>query len=92
VTGSSTTNGAWGGNNFFSTVAAYTEDGVTANGANSRCAINCSNNNAVYSFHTAGATVSFADGSVKFLAKAIDIPTFAALVTAAADDLPTGDY
>jgi prepilin-type N-terminal cleavage/methylation domain-containing protein/prepilin-type processing-associated H-X9-DG protein len=45
------------------------------------CAINCSNNGAVYSFHTGGANVALADGSVRFLNRNIGIGTMAALVT-----------
>lgn len=47
------------------------------------CAVNCSNKGAVYSFHSGGANVSLADGSVRFLNQNIGISTMAALVTRA---------
>lgn len=57
------------------------------------CAINCTNDRAVYSFHTGGANAVFADGSVHFLKAAIDIRVFARLVTRAGGEVvPAGDY
>jgi prepilin-type N-terminal cleavage/methylation domain-containing protein len=47
------------------------------------CAVNCSNNGAAYSFHTGGANVALADGTVRFLRQDIGIRTMAALVTRA---------
>jgi prepilin-type N-terminal cleavage/methylation domain-containing protein/prepilin-type processing-associated H-X9-DG protein len=52
-----------------------------------RCAINCTNDRAVYSFHSGGAMVGFADGSVRFLKEAIDIRVFAGLVTRAGGEV-----
>ena len=40
-----------------------------------------------YSFHTGGMNALFADGSVHFLAQAIDIRTFAALLTRAGGEV-----
>src|SRR5262245_27504828 len=45
------------------------------------CAINCSNNGAAYSFHSGGANLAFADGTVRFLRQDIGIRMMAALVT-----------
>ena len=61
-------------------------DGATKPGA---CAINCTNDREVYSFHPAGANAVFADGSVHFLKAGIDIRTFAALVTRAGGEVVT---
>src|SRR6266851_4664286 len=56
------------------------------------CAINCTNDREVYSFHPGGANVVFADGHVHFLKESIDIRIFAALVTRAGGEVPAGDY
>jgi prepilin-type N-terminal cleavage/methylation domain-containing protein/prepilin-type processing-associated H-X9-DG protein len=59
--------------------------GSTADGAvqPGRCAINCTNQREVYSFHPGGANALMADGSVRFLKAGIDIRAFARLVTRA---------
>ncbi len=57
------------------------------------CAINCSNNREIYSFHPGGANVAFADGSVRFLKESIPIRVLAALVTRAGEEVVSGsDY
>jgi prepilin-type N-terminal cleavage/methylation domain-containing protein/prepilin-type processing-associated H-X9-DG protein len=46
------------------------------------CAMNCNNlQGDIYSFHTNGANVCFADGSVHFIQSSIPLATLAALVT-----------
>lgn len=45
------------------------------------CAVNCTNDREVYSFHSGGANVAFVDGHVRFLSASIDIRIFARLVT-----------
>ena len=37
------------------------------------CAINCSNNNEIYSFHPGGAQGVVGDGSVRFIAETVDM-------------------
>jgi prepilin-type N-terminal cleavage/methylation domain-containing protein/prepilin-type processing-associated H-X9-DG protein len=57
------------------------------------CAVNCTNNREVYSFHPGGANAVFADGSVHFLKAAIDIRVFASLATRAGGEVVSaGDY
>src|SRR5262245_18987710 len=57
------------------------------------CAVNCTNNREVYSFHAGGATVVFADGRGRFLRAGIAIQVFAQLVTRAGGEVaPEGDY
>jgi prepilin-type processing-associated H-X9-DG protein len=51
------------------------------------CAINCTNEQEVYSFHPTGANAVFADGSVRFLKAGIDIRVFAALATRAGGEV-----
>lgn len=46
------------------------------------CAMNCNNlNGDIFSFHTGGANIGFADGSVRFVSQSVTIQTLAALVT-----------
>jgi prepilin-type processing-associated H-X9-DG protein len=54
------------------------------------CAVNCTNDREVYSFHTGGANVVFADGSVRFLGADISIRVFAKLVTRDGGEVVSG--
>lgn len=63
-----------------------TPDGAAKPGP---CAINCTNDRELYSFHPGGANAVFADGSVHFLNAGMDIRTFAALVTRAGGEVVT---
>jgi prepilin-type processing-associated H-X9-DG protein len=63
-------------------------DGATVPGP---CAINCTNNQQPYSFHTGGANFLFADGSVHFLSTGMDIRVLAALATRAGGEVVSGD-
>jgi prepilin-type N-terminal cleavage/methylation domain-containing protein/prepilin-type processing-associated H-X9-DG protein len=54
------------------------------------CAVNCTNAAEVYSFHTGGANVVMADGSVHFLTDSTNINILAALLTRSGGEiLPT---
>jgi prepilin-type N-terminal cleavage/methylation domain-containing protein/prepilin-type processing-associated H-X9-DG protein len=81
------TGGGWADEQGVMTLHGYTFNGTTSGGP---CAINCSNDNEVYSFHTSGANLAFGDGSVRFLSAAIDITSFAALVTRNAGEVVSG--
>jgi prepilin-type N-terminal cleavage/methylation domain-containing protein/prepilin-type processing-associated H-X9-DG protein len=62
--------------------APFSLDGSTPDGGiPGTCSINCSNNSEIYSFHTGGANVVFADGSVHFINQSINLCTLAALIT-----------
>jgi prepilin-type N-terminal cleavage/methylation domain-containing protein/prepilin-type processing-associated H-X9-DG protein len=86
---SGTTSGAgWGDPN-----AEYGLDGTNpANGSSmpGTCAINCNNDNEVYAFHTGGANIMFADGSVHFVTSTINIVTFGAIITAQGGEVVPG--
>jgi prepilin-type processing-associated H-X9-DG protein len=80
--------GAWGGCQI--TIKGSTPPDYTRPG---RCALNCTNQQEIYSFHAGGANIVFADSSVRFLKADIDIRTLAALVTRAGDEVVSaGDY
>jgi prepilin-type N-terminal cleavage/methylation domain-containing protein/prepilin-type processing-associated H-X9-DG protein len=69
--------------------------GATADGSDffGRCAVNCTNDREVYSFHPGGANVAFADGRVRFLKASIDIQVFSRLVTRAGQEIVSdGDF
>lgn len=57
------------------------------------CGINCTNDNAIYSFHPGGAQTLFADGSVHLLPHSLSIEILASLVTrAGGEPRPAGAY
>ncbi|HEY7154592.1 MAG TPA: DUF1559 domain-containing protein [Gemmataceae bacterium] len=80
------TGGPWASRNLLWTRGA-TPDGTAFYGS---CAINCTNDREVYSFHTGGANVVFADGSVHFLHAGLTIRVFARLVTRAGGEVISG--
>jgi prepilin-type processing-associated H-X9-DG protein len=83
------TGGPWASRNLLFGRGA-TQDGAAFFG---ECAINCTNDREVYSFHAGGANAVFADGSVHFLKNAIDIRVFAQLVTRAGGEVVSNsDY
>jgi len=85
VPGAYVSGGAWvGGPLTFG--QGSSPDGVTQPGP---CAINCTNDREVYSFHPGGANTAFADGSVHFLSAGIDIRIFARLATRAGGGVAT---
>lgn len=62
-------------------VAGFDKSAPTKSPMFGTCAVNCSNNNEAYSFHSGGVTSVFADGSVHFINQNISILNFASLVT-----------
>ena len=45
------------------------------------CAINCTNDDAIYSFHQGGANLSFADGAVRFVSEQVDLYVLMSAIT-----------
>jgi prepilin-type processing-associated H-X9-DG protein/prepilin-type N-terminal cleavage/methylation domain-containing protein len=64
-------------------------DGKTSPGP---CAINCSNNGGMYSFHTGGANIAFADGSVRFVQASVSMTIMSALITKNGGEVIPADY
>ncbi len=56
------------------------------------CAINCTNDMELYSFHTNGVNGLMGDGSVRFLSNSISIRTVAALITRAGGEVIPPDF
>jgi prepilin-type N-terminal cleavage/methylation domain-containing protein/prepilin-type processing-associated H-X9-DG protein len=82
--------GAWAAGPNRINLSGAMPDGSSRNGP---CAINCINNQEVYSFHPGGANVLFADGSVHFLRAGMDIRILARLITRAGEEVVSpGDY
>lgn len=82
--------GPWTGNSNPLIVAGSSADGATRPGP---CALNCTNDGEVYSFHPGGANVLFADGSGHFLNSTLDIRILARLVTRAGGEvISDSDY
>jgi prepilin-type processing-associated H-X9-DG protein len=80
----------WSGYNNPLTIKGSTPDGQAHYGP---CAINCTNDGELYSFHPGGANAVFGDGSVHFLNAAINIRTLAVLATRAGGEVVSAnDY
>jgi prepilin-type N-terminal cleavage/methylation domain-containing protein/prepilin-type processing-associated H-X9-DG protein len=72
------TTGAWANPSTQIVVSGFNPPTATIPGA---CAVNCTNANEVYSFHTSGAMGLFADGSVRMLSSSMSINTLIAITT-----------
>jgi prepilin-type N-terminal cleavage/methylation domain-containing protein/prepilin-type processing-associated H-X9-DG protein len=74
------------------TVTGTSPDGLSQFGTGS-CAMNCNNlQGDIYSFHTGGANIAYADGSVRFARASITIAVLASLVTKQGGEIPPTDY
>ncbi|MBI1832193.1 MAG: DUF1559 domain-containing protein [Planctomycetes bacterium] len=63
--------------------AEYITHGFTANGVSvpGPCAVNCMNDNEIYSFHSSGANIVMGDGAVRFLSTSVSIRIVGAMIT-----------
>ncbi len=86
VSGAYSSGGAWSDYN-----SEYYVHGSTAGGGTGRCAVNCTNDNEIYSFHPGGATILLGDGSVRFLGVNIDANVLAAIISSNGRE-PVGDF
>ena len=87
-TGTSTRVPAWAA---YNGIYPINFDGWLADGSGpwGPCAVNCSNAHEIYSFHTGGANVVMADGSLRFVKSSVDIRAMAAAVTRAGNETLT---
>ena len=82
--------GPWASSANLVSLSGASADGATVPGP---CALNCTNDQQVYSFHAGGANVLFADGSVHFLNTGMDVRVLARLATRAGGEVISGkDY
>src|SRR5262249_11203117 len=82
--------GGWAGDRNRLVLMGATPDSGTRPGP---CAVNCTNELEVYSFHPGGANAVFADGSVHFLRAGLSIRVLARLATPAGGEVVAdGDY
>jgi prepilin-type processing-associated H-X9-DG protein len=69
----------------------YYVHGTTLDGGDGSCAVNCTNDNEVYSFHPHGAMFGMADGHVVFVQKDITPAAMAALISAGGGDIVSSE-
>jgi prepilin-type processing-associated H-X9-DG protein len=80
--------GTWAGNSNRLIIQGSTADGVNHFGP---CALNCTNDGELYSFHPGGANTVFADGSVHLLKAGLDLRILARLITRAGGETVSAD-
>lgn len=88
ITPQGQTDGGWTDYDSSYVTHGYSADGNATPGP---CHTNCTNNNEVYAFHSGGANIAFADGSVKFVRQTVNIRVFVKLLTRSGQDIAT-DY
>jgi prepilin-type N-terminal cleavage/methylation domain-containing protein/prepilin-type processing-associated H-X9-DG protein len=82
--------GAWANPGTEITVSGYNPANNTTPGP---CAVNCTNANEIYAFHTGGANALFADGHVQLLRAGLDVNIVVPLITRAGGEvIPAGAF
>jgi prepilin-type processing-associated H-X9-DG protein len=64
----------------------------TTSRTDGKCAVNCTNDSEIYSFHSGSANLVMMDGSVRFLKQSIEIAVVAALLTKEGGELLQPDW
>ncbi|MEQ1826525.1 MAG: DUF1559 domain-containing protein [Pirellula sp.] len=72
-------------------IASASAPVVTAAAATRTKAVNCSNDDEIYAFHTGGANVARCDGSVSFMSESVAFEIVGALITRTAGEVIPGD-
>jgi prepilin-type N-terminal cleavage/methylation domain-containing protein/prepilin-type processing-associated H-X9-DG protein len=80
--------GAWADPFSYAHLDGASADGIRGNGI---CLINCTSNNEIYSFHSGGANMLFADGSVHFFKESMDPRIVCYMITRAGGEVVSAD-
>jgi prepilin-type N-terminal cleavage/methylation domain-containing protein len=78
--------GAWAHHEYEIGLTGSDRSWVGSGEGGGTCAINCTNDNEIYSFHAPGANLLFADAGVRLISSNIDTRVLAAMVTRAQGD------
>jgi prepilin-type N-terminal cleavage/methylation domain-containing protein/prepilin-type processing-associated H-X9-DG protein len=89
VTGATTSGAEWANPDNEFIVHTYDRNGQNA--GEGSCAVNCTNENELYSFHPGGVNNLFCDGSVRFMSQNTTPRVVCRLVTRAAGEVVGGD-
>ena len=82
------TGGLWADHQKGFGIEGTSPDGFTLVG---ECPVNCTNAYEIYAFHSLGANIALADGSVRFLRQSVSIRTLAALATRSGGEIPADE-
>lgn len=82
-------NGPWAHPNSRIIVGGFNPSNPTA--PTGPCALNCTNDKEIYAFHTSGANLAMADGSVRFLKQSVNLDVVLQLLTRARGDIVSPD-
>jgi prepilin-type N-terminal cleavage/methylation domain-containing protein/prepilin-type processing-associated H-X9-DG protein len=89
MTSTGGTTGAWANPDTAIVVTGFNTANSTLPGD---CAVNCTNNNEIYAFHTGGANVLFGDGSVRFIRQGTSVNIVIPLTTRAIGEVVQIDF
>jgi prepilin-type processing-associated H-X9-DG protein len=87
---SGSTTGAWANPGTQITVSGFDPNNPASNVG--PCAVNCTNGNEIYAFHTAGANLLFGDGSVRLVAANTSVNVIIPLTTRAVGEPISVDF
>jgi prepilin-type N-terminal cleavage/methylation domain-containing protein/prepilin-type processing-associated H-X9-DG protein len=82
--------GPWANPNTFIQIGGFNPANPTS--PTGPCAVNCINDKEIYAFHSGGANVVMADGSVRFVKESLNVDIALQLLTRARGEIVPGDF